>query len=254
MEQSPSTKKRQISIQTSLNFGSVKKIKKEDGPAAANSTLEDIVALEINSNTDGDENTRAPPVLNNQDSVLQTVLLDVSKSKHDEPQRPILESFPMNKNNRRFSSVYYKEHGWIEYSVREESVYCYACRHFAGISLFRGEKEGKRTFIEVGFNKWKDMKALFHQHSESARHKSSMLSWTEWKAISSQQQPSIATRISTTRSMEIQENRSHVKALLRVTSVLGRQGLAFRGHDDGDESENKGNFVEFMEAFSELVR
>jgi hypothetical protein len=177
--------------------------------------------------------------------------IDISISKNDHPVRPLLQTYPMNDKNRRFSSIYFKEHDWIEYSVRYDAVYCYACRHFGGISLFKGGKEGKKAFIDVGFSKWKDMKALFNQHNVSARHRSSMVSWTEWKAISSKEAESIASRISTTRSTEILENRNHVKALLRATSFLGRQGLAFRGHDETETSDNKGNFVELMETLSE---
>ena len=95
------------------------------------------------------------------------------------------------------------------------------------------------------------MKALFEQHSESARHKGSMVSWMEWKAIASKEAKSIASRVSADRSAQVAENRSHVKALLRATSYLGRQGLAFRGHDETETSDNKGNFVELLDTMSE---
>jgi len=42
---------------------------------------------------------------------------------------------------------------------------------------------------------------------------------------------SVASQLSSKRSVEIQENRDHVKYLLRCTRYLGRQSLPFRGHD-----------------------
>lgn len=43
------------------------------------------------------------------------------------------------------SANYYKIHAWIEYSCINDSVYCFACRHFCGLNLFKGEKENFRT-------------------------------------------------------------------------------------------------------------
>lgn len=34
---------------------------------------------------------------------------------------------------------------------------------------------------------------------------------------------------------------------MKATSFLGRQGLAFRGHNEKDDSLNKGNFVELVD-------
>lgn len=66
---------------------------------------------------------------------------------------------------------------------------------------------------------------------------------TEWKAYTfyesmvgfenfSKNVTFIICKLSTGRTHEITENREHIKCLLRVTSLLGRQGLAFRGHDE----------------------
>ena len=118
--------------------------------------------------------------------------------------------------------------------------------------MTKGEKDGKRAFIDVGFTKWKDMKALFEQHADSVCHKSSMVLWTEWRVISSKQKQSIASKVSFERSAEVLENRSPLKTLLRATSFLGRQEIAFRGHDECEESDNKGNFREFLETLSDI--
>ena len=187
--------------------------------------------------------------LKSSESMSQAAIggIDISKSKHEDPVRPTLDVYPANDKNRRFSSFYYKAHDWIEYSASENVVYCYACRHFAGISTMKGDRNGQRAFIDVGFKKWNDMKALFDQHASSSRHKSAMISWAEWKA----NKVSIASKSSTMRSSEVLENRKHVKNLLCATSSLGCQGIAFRGHEESESSTNKGNFVEFLETLAE---
>lgn len=181
------------------------------------------------------------------DQGQQDLGFDISKTKHEAPIRPILKAYPANEKNRRFSSFYFTIHDWIEYSCMRNAVYCYACRHFASLSLFKGEKEGGRAFIDVGFTKWKDMKALFAQHADSSRHKSAMVSWVDWRSIASKEAHSNASLLSASRSSEVAENRSHIKTLLRATGFLGRQGWAFRGHDESDNSDNRGNFIEFLD-------
>lgn len=88
--------------------------------------------------------------------------MDISKTKADVPVQPQI-SFPADHKKRKFSANYYAIHSWIEYSVKKDAVYCFPCRHFSGFSLFKGEKENCRAFIDKGFNKWKDMSSLFLQ-------------------------------------------------------------------------------------------
>lgn len=134
----------------------------------------------------------------------------LSKMKTDSPLQPALENYPLTKG-RRFSPNWYKQHEWIEYSEKEDTVYCFACRHFSENLLLKGEKMGCRTFIDKGFKKWKDAKALLFQHSQSERHLSSMTAWSNFKSISDNKTLSIASQLCTTRSTEISENREHIK-------------------------------------------
>ena len=47
--------------------------------------------------------------------------------------------------------------------------------------------------------------------------------------------------------------RNHINILLELTSLLGRQGIGFRGHDESDKSANRGNFREALETIDRLV-
>lgn len=46
--------------------------------------------------------------------------------------------------------------------------------------------------------------------------------------------------------MQVRRNREILKRLIDLTVLLAKQELAFRGHDEREESNNKGNFVEFL--------
>lgn len=165
------------------------------------------------------------------------------------PVQPNID-FPKT-NGRRFTARYYDIHEWIEYSKAEDAVYCFPCRHFnAQYSVRPGEAAGSRTFIDKGFRKWKDASALLKQHELGERHKASMTSWAEFKSRSSQQK-SVSSLLDSQRSGNIEENRKHIKVLLKATGFLGRQGLAFRGHDESENSQNRGNFLELLNTMTE---
>ena len=99
--------------------------------------------------------------------------------------------------------------------------------------------------------RWKDISNVLEQHTRSDRHKDSAVSWTKFKAIQTKEMQPIASVLMTDRNKEIKENREHVKALLKVTALLGQLGTAFRGHDETEYSTNKGNFVETCNLLAE---
>lgn len=171
---------------------------------------------------------------------------DISKSKTNSPVQPILCQFP-TRNGRRFNTQLYKAYEWIEYSVQKDSVFCFACRHFGGVSTSQGDRLGHRVFMDKGFSCWKNMQSQLREHSESKRHVSAVVGWADFKAVSAGRKESIAAVIDSNRSVEIRQNRVHLKAMLNVTSLLGRQGLPFRGHSEDDEGDNKGNFLEAID-------
>lgn len=103
----------------------------------------------------------------------------------------------------------------------------------------------------MGFRKWKDSSNLLDKHSQSERHANSVSSWLNFKAVDSKKDSSIKDKLDANRSKEVEANRGHVKCLLRVTSLLGRQGLPFRGHDESETSANRGNFIETLDMLAD---
>lgn len=214
---------------------------KRSSTSASTSTSEPVVLPENTSDEKKSPDSQSSNILEK---------LHLSVTKNDPPMQPMLKTFPAT-NGRKFSAHWYKQHEWIEYSEREDAVFCFPCRHFSGNILRKGETLGQRTFIDKGFKKWRDSKALLLQHSQSDRHTSSIRAWTDFKNVCLHKNLSVASQLCTTRSKEIQENRQHIKTLFRATSFLGRQGLPFRGHSESTDSSNRGNFLEILELLSE---
>ena len=44
-----------------------------------------------------------------------------------------------------------------------------------------------------------------------------------------------------------EKNRYHIKTLIELIIFCGRQEIALRGHDESDEPEHRGNFLEIIE-------
>ena len=47
-----------------------------------------------------------------------------------EIKRPRISVYPRDSNGRRFQADWYKRYDWLEYSVKQNSAFCYACRCF----------------------------------------------------------------------------------------------------------------------------
>nr|XP_040024980.1 zinc finger MYM-type protein 1-like [Gasterosteus aculeatus aculeatus] len=58
--------------------------------------------------------------------------------------------------------------------------------------------------------------------------------------------------IASAHASEIVERREYLRRIVAVTSMLGRQGLPFRGSDEGQDSTNRGNFLACMELLKEF--
>lgn len=95
------------------------------------------------------------------------------------------------------------------------------------------------------------MHSQLKEHTEQPRHRDTVKAWAEYNDVCAGKKTSIATAITNNRTAKVNENRAQVKTLLRATGYLGRQGLPFRGQDEGKESNNRGKFCELTDVFGE---
>lgn len=180
---------------------------------------------------------------------------DISQNPDDEPRQPNLKSYPsrlFGGKPRSFSTHWYEAHSWLEYSTLNDSVYCFACRHFNKEQVGRSET----AFTHDGFANWKKGIASLNAHAATSSHKGAMQSWTEFK----QRQKtgsSIAGLLDSAHNKTVQENRRYIRAVVEVLRFTCCQNIAQRGHREDNESVNRGNFLELLSLlsnFDEIVK
>jgi len=84
----------------------------------------------------------------------------------------------------------------------------------------------------------------YREHEASAVHKSSLLAWKNYRATLTE--GDVVDQMNVGNVAQINERREYMRRIVAVTSLLGKQGIAFRGHSENAASENQGNFLEVM--------
>lgn len=161
------------------------------------------------------------------------------------PYQPTNYTFPKKKQTgRSFQKNWFKQYDWLEYSVSKDEAYCLWCYLF---KPKRAHYPGKDVFTTTGFSKWKKALEVFREHvgsvgsfhNEATRH---------CQAFKNQRQS--ISHVFSAQGYEIEvDYRKRLTATLGVIRMLLRQGLSFRGHDESEDSFNKGNFLEILEWF-----
>jgi hypothetical protein len=161
------------------------------------------------------------------------------------PIRPVMSSYPQSHDgfqNRSFSENWYVDRPWLEYNQDTDSVLCFACRLF-------GSSKHDPVFQTVGFRNWKvalTKKKGLLKHAESSEHETSMIKWEQNKLSKP-----IDTLIFEKRRKDLelgckdrQERHDVLPILLDITNTLTKLRLPFRGHNEEEESSNRGVFLE----------
>lgn len=141
---------------------------------------------------------------------------------------------------RAFSAYYYEKYSWLEYSIADDKIYCFVCRHFSKETI----RDQNEKFTKSGFNNWKKTSEALCKHSQATTH----IQCTE-KHIAYQhhQKSNVYDKVISQHEQEVTQNRDSLLKIIDVMLVLLRQGLPFRGHREDEASKNRGNFLEITE-------
>ncbi|XP_062089083.1 uncharacterized protein LOC133795647 [Humulus lupulus] len=171
----------------------------------------------------------------------------------DEIRRHYLQQGPCQSRSHEFPKKFYgaKEcrfniawfdqfSTWLEYNISKNSSFCLCCYLFKS-SI--GKQAGGNTFVSKDFSNWMKMSLL---EAHVGNHNSSHYKcYKKCEALMDGKQQiehiflkkNIKDRIS---------YRVRLIASNDCICFLVRQGLAFRGHDESQESNNQGNFLELL--------
>uniref|UniRef100_A0AAR2IPQ8 TTF-type domain-containing protein n=1 Tax=Pygocentrus nattereri TaxID=42514 RepID=A0AAR2IPQ8_PYGNA len=148
---------------------------------------------------------------------------------------------------RAFQQSWFQMFEWLEYSVQKNAAFCFMCRLYSKPKQPRDQRD---SLLTTGFTNWKRALDSFREHESSAIHKSSVISWMSFKAT--EVHGNVTELLQAANVSEIVQRREYLCRVAAVTAFLGKQGIAFRGHKEGEESNNKGNFMECMQLLEEF--
>ncbi|XP_034566468.1 uncharacterized protein LOC117831761 [Notolabrus celidotus] len=150
---------------------------------------------------------------------------DISRSKEEGPVQPCLTKFPKTQHGTRkrsFNSSWYRDNSWLEYSILQDSSYCFACRHFslpnAPDSAFASQS---------GFSNWK--KALskesgFKLHSKSELHINAVYAWSQYKKAT-ENNTTMLNSMNVNCQKKVEENQHYVKTIANVLLLTATQNV-----------------------------
>ncbi|XP_026403877.1 zinc finger MYM-type protein 1-like [Papaver somniferum] len=152
------------------------------------------------------------------------------------PCQPKNHKFPNSRKGRKFNHSWFKAHEyWLEYSISKDRVYCLCCYLF--------KSSGANNFADEGFCTWsKKSRLQVHVGDINSAHNEAR------KACEDLLDEKV--HIDTALVKQTDETRRQygirLRASIQIVRILLRQGLAFRGNDEGDDSANRGNFLEIL--------
>ena len=158
------------------------------------------------------------------------------------PCRPKMKKDDFPQHNcggmRRFQPKWFGEFNWLEYSVDKDAAYCFVCY------LFKDSDHGGDGFISGGFRNW-NMKDRFRKHAGAIN--SAHCEAEEKYNLFIKPKTSIRESVASNTVEFKAQYLARLTWSLKCIRFLLHQGLAFRGHDEGKDSHNKGNFRELLE-------
>lgn len=169
------------------------------------------------------------------------------------PYQPKLSSYPKVASisaykQQQFTSKLFIEYPMLEYSIFNDSVYCFIC------TLFPHRFGHSNTaWVVGGVIQWQKMKSRgedkkgkLAQHFSSTSHKEAMVDYCAFTTKSNNIDVFFNKQLRQSAIREKQEqafNKDTVSILIDLARTLARQGLAFRSHNKG---ANDGNLYQMV--------
>lgn len=138
-------------------------------------------------------------------------------------------------------------HGTFVYSQVMDSVFCLCCALFVPYD----NRKTLGAFVNKGYSHWNNILEKEGKHSQNMYHKDAAERATELVERFERPANTIPALVTSTLSERHKKYPEILGAIARVVHLLGKQGLAFRGHrekmTDTDELVgNPGNFIAFL--------
>ncbi|XP_063788817.1 uncharacterized protein LOC134944173 [Pseudophryne corroboree] len=157
--------------------------------------------------------------------------------------------FPKDANKRRFLTNHYKRRlpngdlmhrQWLQYSISNDSVFCFCCK------LFSNYTNPPSSLSDKGSKDWKNFTAILSQLERSNAH---LVNFQNWKELEIRLKNKKTIDEEHMRIIKQKEKywQQILERLIALVRVLGMQNLAFRGTNEKLHTAGNGNFLKFIE-------
>ncbi|XP_076330049.1 zinc finger MYM-type protein 1-like [Tachypleus tridentatus] len=173
---------------------------------------------------------------------------DLSQLPDSGPTCPDMKRYPATEysgQSRSFNKNWRDQHSWLKYSVTQDAAFHFACRLFSHIHFCKTEK----FFTHEGFQNWKKATTSLKSHDNSAGHKFAMQAWTEVK-LQKTKGARIQHALDASHAKTVEKNRHYMRAVIDALLYTACQNEAQIGHMEGNQSDNRGNFLELLDMIS----
>lgn len=143
--------------------------------------------------------------------------------------------------HRAFRREWYVSYSWLTGSSVTNRLYCWPCLIFSHNESFKWARTG---FVDL-----RNFRRCAKKHETSAAHVRAGVDLTKLGSANRiDHLLDEGARLQTIRHNEVvRKNREMLKRLVSVTSLLARQEMAFRGHDESEQSASRGNYRETVD-------
>ena len=129
-------------------------------------------------------------------------------------------------------------------SIELESVSRYPCRFFT----ISGSGRSDVAFTRNGSHDWKHAlgkKGSLQKHDKCQSHIDAMVSWNAYTQMKSSNS-SVADMLGSARAQHVEKNVHYMKTIAEVILLCSQQEIGLRGHNESEDSLNRGNFLEIL--------
>ena len=163
--------------------------------------------------------------------------MDASENTPIVPRKTLFQppenfSFPktrIGQRERHCQYRWFKNYKWLHYDVQKDSVFCFYC--MVHETKLTAEHNKDPAYISEGFKNWKKVPKCFKEQEESKCHKAALTYQVVVPYCGDAEELN-------NQKVENQRHNEHqyLKVLMECLQFLGRQGIALRGNEDGNDN------------------
>ena len=173
-------------------------------------------------------------VLVDENDPASTSFKDFNSNLHT--LRPSFEDYPKDPIKGKFSPDYYAQYSWLEYRNSKNATFCFVCRYFG-----KNNSNVENTFTLTGFKNLRKASNRYKENHNCSSHKTSTELYLNRLAFVEKGSQTISSQLDSQHKKIVEGNRSYLTMIIEMTLWLCKQGLAFRGHNETEISNNRGN-------------